>query len=241
VLDVSVIANKAANDVVETEHYLHRRSAAIISFGLFEGLELVGVAIYGKPASPSLCSGVCGKEESLSVIELTRLWVADAAPKNTESWFLAQTFKMLPKKYDVLVSFAEPTQGHVGTIYQATNWLYTGLSARRALWSINGDTQSHARHRFDNLKGEELKRKITNGELKKYYRKRKFRYVKFLGNKNRKKELMSRLKYETKSYPKLNLGDNGAMLIEDYCDSCQEMLPLFYVSETENYHCKDCV
>ena len=148
-LEVSGIANSIANDVVEKHHYLHRRSAAVVSYGLFQNFELIGVAIYGKPASPSLCNGICGKEEALKVLELTRLWVADEAPKNTESWFLGQTFKMLPSKYEILVSFAEPTQGHVGTIYQATNWLYTGLSARRALWAINGDTETHARHRFD--------------------------------------------------------------------------------------------
>ena len=35
-----------------------------------------------------------------------------------------------------LVSYADPAQGHLGTIYQATGWVYTGLSEAMPMYDI---------------------------------------------------------------------------------------------------------
>ena len=91
-----------ANELTVANHYLHRKASTMYAFGLFEGMELVGTIIYGKPASPSLCVGVAGKEESKSVIELTRLWIQDGTPKNTESYLIGQTLRMLPAEHDII-------------------------------------------------------------------------------------------------------------------------------------------
>ena len=42
-----------------------------------------------------------------------------------------------------LLAYADPSQGHLGVIYQATNWLYTGLSDAMPLYDL-GD--GHLRH-----------------------------------------------------------------------------------------------
>jgi hypothetical protein len=57
--------------------------------------------------------------------ELSRLWVSDEMPRNTESWFIAQTIRWLRKNrpdVELLVSYADPSRGHQGTIYKAANW-----------------------------------------------------------------------------------------------------------------------
>ena len=122
--EVHAIDSATALAIVKKNHYLHRGAPASHCYGLFdEMLNLIGVAIYGVPASPSLCRGIAGEEEADSVLELTRLWIADWTPKNAESFLIGRSLKLLPLDKDIIVSFAEIEAGHSGTIYQATNWL----------------------------------------------------------------------------------------------------------------------
>jgi hypothetical protein len=61
--------------------------------------------------------------------ELARLWVEDWMPLNTESWLLGQAVRYVKKnRPDVrfLVSYADPSVGHKGTIYKAGNWKADG-------------------------------------------------------------------------------------------------------------------
>lgn len=196
------IPNKRAIEMVVANHYLHRASPAMFAFGLFDDLHMVGCIIYGKPANQQLCKGVCGIEESSHVIELTRLWIEDDTPKNTESFLIGNSLKMLPPQYDVIVSYAEINAGHVGTIYQATNWLYTGLSDKHIEWRLDGQTNKHGRHLFDEHGGLENAKKFYGDRLLRVERGRKHRYVMLRGSKSRRKSLLSKLRYEVKPYPK---------------------------------------
>jgi len=122
--------------LVVDKHYLHRKAPCSVAFGLFLGDEVKGVICYGTPSSAPLRSGIAGIENALNVVELTRLWVCDSVPKNGESFLIGRTIKQCGK--EIVVSFAEIQQGHVGIVYQATNWIYTGLSAKRTNWTIDG-------------------------------------------------------------------------------------------------------
>ena len=200
---VEAIEKKLAQEMVVDNHYLHRKASAMFAYGLFDGEEMLGCIIYGKPASPSLCKGVCGAEESENVIELTRLWIADKTPKNTESYFIGSTLRLLPDKYDIVVSYAEIGAGHIGIVYQATNWLYTGMSDRHVEWRLDGESSKHSRHIFDEHGGVNGAKAFYGERLQRHERPRKHRYIMFRGNKTRKKELRKKLKYKTQPYPKM--------------------------------------
>jgi len=63
--------------------------------------------------------------------ELARLWVRDEEPRNTESWFIARAVKLIRHhRTDIrfLVSYADPSAGHRGTIYRAANWCPDGFT-----------------------------------------------------------------------------------------------------------------
>ena len=201
--EVYPIDSGTALDIVVRHHYLHRRAPASHCFGLFdEWSTLIGVAIYGMPASRTLCSGLAGPEERESVIELTRLWVADLTPKNAESFLISRSLKQLPESKSIVVSYAEISAGHVGTIYQATNWLYTGLSDRHVVWHMDGvDSGQHQRHLFDEAGGIEAAKKIYGDRMIKSERPRKHRYVFLRGSRRRVKELRSKLRYQVQPYP----------------------------------------
>ena len=200
--EIHQIPNRNAQEMIVENHYLHRKAPAMFSYGLFDKTGfMVGCVIYGKPASPSLCKGVAGEDESQNVIELTRLWIADITPKNAESFLIGNTLKMLPKQYDIIVSYAEIGAGHSGTVYQATNWIYTGLSSAHVEWRLEGQGNKHSRHLFDEHGGIEGAKKFYRDKLKRIERGRKHRYIFFRGSKARKKQLKEKLRYQISEYP----------------------------------------
>jgi hypothetical protein len=122
-MTVERVEPKRAAALVVEHHYLHRRPPISHAFGLFNHGILVGVVTYGTPASRHLQMGACPSEPA-NVIELNRLWVSDAMPTNTESWFVSRSLKELPPK--IVVSYADTKEQHYGYIYRALNFNYAG-------------------------------------------------------------------------------------------------------------------
>jgi hypothetical protein len=197
---IKPISYELAMETVVKNHYLHRKCPCSQAFGLFENSNerLVGVVVYGTPSSSPLRKGICGVEESFNVAELTRLWIEDEVPKNAESYLIGNTLKLVNK--EIIVSYAEIQQGHLGIVYQATNWLYTGLSAKRTNWTIEG-IDKHCQTIADKYTAKELREKYGD-KFKLVDRPRKHRYVYFNANKRRKRELLKKLKYKIEPYPK---------------------------------------
>ena len=166
------------------KHYAKRLPQIMYAFGLYENGELLGVVTYGIPASPMLCVGVCGKEYASQVLELNRLCLLNNE-KNQSSFLVANSIKLLPKP-TIVVSYADTAQGHVGYVYQATNFLFTGTTKERTDMAA-GDGK-HSRHGKD--------------PSVRQFRSAKHRYVYLHGDKRQKKELLSKLNYSIEAYPK---------------------------------------
>lgn len=169
------------------KHYAKRLCNVIYSFGLYHQDILVGIVTYGNLASPAPCVGVCGEKYRMEVIELNRLCVNDGLDKNVSSFLISRSLKLIPGP-KIILSYADTSQGHVGYIYQATNWIYTGLSEKRT--DPDHDTKNvHNRNSF--VKG-----------LPQKERPRKHRYVYFIGNKKEILERRAALNYIPCEYPK---------------------------------------
>ena len=93
---------------------------------------------------------------------------------------------MLPNGTYV-VSYADTAWTHVGYVYQATNWLYTGLTkARTDIYAEGG----HSRH-------------YNVGETRRQPRSAKHRYVYLVGDRKTKRLMRSQLRYAVlDKYPK---------------------------------------
>ncbi|GAG29013.1 unnamed protein product, partial [marine sediment metagenome] len=189
---IKKIENNTAQEIVVKNHYLHRKAPCSFAFGFFDTNDknklnqpnLIGVIMYGTPSSAPLRKGLCGIEEKDNVIELTRLWIKDGLPQNVESYLISNTLKKVNK--EIIVSFAEVEQGHLGIVYQASNWIYTGLSAKRTNWVVEG-MNKHCQTIADKYTSKELKEKFGE-KFKTTNRPRKHRYVYFNCDKRRKKE-----------------------------------------------------
>jgi hypothetical protein len=196
---VKPIDNATAQQVVVEHHYLHRKAPCSNAFGLFDEQDaLRGVVLYGTPSSAPLRSGIAGKENASNVVELTRLWIDDNSPKNSESFLIGNSIKFCGK--EIIVSFADIEQNHLGIVYQATNWIYTGLSAKRTDWVVDG-IDKHGHTWADKYTAEEMRNKFGN-RYKLVARSRKHRYIFINAKGKRRKELLASLKYKIEPYPK---------------------------------------
>jgi hypothetical protein len=187
---VKSIKSSQTYDWLLNKHYAKRIPSISWAFGLFDNY-LQGVCTFGKPASPSLCDGICGKENSSKVYELNRLVINDDCPKNTASYFISKCLKMLPDDL-ILVSYADTSMDHVGKVYQATNWIYTGLSDKRTEWREIGK----GTHSKSVCEMYSLEERINDSDrFVVIQRPQKHRYVYFTGKKYD-------LNYDVCDYPK---------------------------------------
>jgi hypothetical protein len=184
--------------VVVANHYLHRKAPCSVAFGLFIGDDLKGVVCYGTPSSAPLRSGIAGPEYSHNVVELTRLWVCDSVPRNGESYLIGRTVGKAGK--EIVVSFAEIDQGHVGIVYQATNWIYTGLSAKRTNWTIEG-VDKHCQTIADKYTAEQIREKYGDKFIL-IPLPRKHRYIFINAKGKRRQHILDCLRYKPEPYPK---------------------------------------
>lgn len=184
------IDRSMAKGFVESIHYSRKLPGNVVhSFGLFRGGVLIGVCTYGIPASPPLCKGLAGEKNRDHVLELNRLAILpEWNGGNEASYLVGHSLKMLPRRTFV-VSYADTGWSHVGYVYQATNWLYTGMSAKRVDSFCNG---LHPRAYNKN-----------NHSSLHQTRNQKHRYVYLVGNKWDKREMLKELKYPIiPEYPK---------------------------------------
>ena len=193
---ISEIAYDEAVAFLLPRHYSGRKPVVSKAFGLIEDGVLQAVITYGKPASPSVCVGICGKEYSGNVYELNRMCRSDEYRKPL-SHFVSATLRMLKPLDWIVVSYSDTAMNHHGYVYQACNFLYTGTSAPHADKYVP-EGSGHNRHAesFDVRKDEfSVERSI------------KHRYIYFCTKSKRlKKEWMNTLRYPVLPYPK---GDNS--------------------------------
>ena len=193
------------------KHYAKRIPSINYSFGLYDGMQLVGVCTYGLPPQHN-CLLLCGEKYKENAIELNRLIKNDGLEKNVQSWFVARTFEMLPKPM-IVISYADPNNGHYGFTYQALNFLYTGEGGADKEYVFQGYQYSmrHIKDYWFKNKGLDYDKDLTidqnflnvGGEIIKMDKKK--RYVIFLGNKRDKKDMRKNLIWDVLPYDK---GDN---------------------------------
>ena len=183
------------------KHYAKRMPCVQYAFGLYVSNTLSGVVTYGTPSSSKLRSSLCGGK--WPVIELNRLCV-ECDKKNAASILVGRSLKMLNDC--VVVSYADTSMGHVGYVYQATNWIYTGLSAKRTDWHIEGEEGKHGQTIADKTRGMDNRaqaiRQMYGDRFSLVPRPRKHRYVYFCGNRRVARDMRANLNYDIIPYPK---------------------------------------
>ena len=143
--------------LVIENHYLHRKCPVSWAWGIRTDEGILGVMTIGKPVTWSSGASLVGETKahkdikgarSRDVYELNRLWLSDSLPvtevegidrktgekrvhkHGLESKFIAWCLRQLRRQKPniILFSLADGAFGHVGNVYKATNFIYTGSS-----------------------------------------------------------------------------------------------------------------
>ena len=147
-LNMAFCSNGATDHSVQRWHYSRKMPAAkLVRIGVWEGGRFVGVILYGSGANRHLSSPFGLKPTE--ACELVRVALAPGRVHPT-SRCLAISLKMLRRQspgIKLVVSYADTKEGHLGVIYQATNWLYLGASTQPYL-RVRGKIE-HPRSLYD--------------------------------------------------------------------------------------------
>lgn len=152
---------EAAKHAVMHWHYSQAMPRSkLVTFGVWEDGQFIGAVIYGRGGNHSLLKPY-GLDQTEGC-ELVRVALRRHAHPVTQ--IVAQSLTLLKHTNPglrLVVSFADPEQGHVGGIYQAGNWLYLGQSSPMCEYIINGK-RKHNKTVSDARKSHRAGHRYTN-------------------------------------------------------------------------------
>lgn len=138
------IENNFAKEFISEHHYSHSCNLGIISYGFYYNDEIASVIVFSRPSGKNLAKSIWEDGTDYNTLELIRLFSFDYCPKNTESYCISQSIKQLKidlPEVKMLVSYADSSAGHIGYIYQSSNWIFIGTGSNERKIFIDGERQ----------------------------------------------------------------------------------------------------
>lgn len=129
---VKNISLEKARYLVEKNHYAKSATnTGVYTHGLFhidDQINPIGVA-WWLPPTKNAAIATFPEGDWRSVLSLTRLAIIDTAPRNSASFLLSKSMKLIDvEKWKCLVTYADTWRNHTGAIYKACNWEYMGMT-----------------------------------------------------------------------------------------------------------------
>lgn len=154
-LTVGWTSARSAKYACENWHYAGiQPTGKLVRIGAWENGRFLGALLFSRGASPFL--GNAWGLDHVELCELTRVALRDHI--TPVSQIVARALRMVKESSPglrLVVSFADPHKDHVGTIYQAGNWIYTGQS-QRTIECLIGGRWRHVRGSYHKLKDSGL-------------------------------------------------------------------------------------
>lgn len=208
------ITRDVAKEFIEKYEWLGKIGVMKFAYGLYFpyksgiGGKLGGVACFSPTTTWQASVSICGEKYKDKVILLSRGACANWCKINTNSYLISEVLKAVERdtEYRIVLAYSDRRAGEVGTVYQATNWLFIGLGATGTdhvpLGLVNpADMRFHTRGLPKELKSKASLLK-AGYEVLDVKRANKCRYITFVGSRKERKELMSALRWKSIEYPK---------------------------------------
>ena len=127
---VREISYDEARNVILANEWLGNMGTTEFSFGLFFSEHLAGVACFGRTAGTQVAGSICGVEHAQRVATFCRGACVHWAHPHSASFLINAACREMTKKgYNIFVAYSDPAAGEIGTVYQASNWLYCGKTS----------------------------------------------------------------------------------------------------------------
>lgn len=138
ILKIDWATHEAAKFACENWHYSKTFPVGkTVKIGVWENSKFIGVVIFAWGMNKDLGTPYGLKMQQCA--ELVRVALTNHVSQVSKILAIAVKFlKRQSSGLRLLVSFADPTEGHHGGIYQAGGWVYTGKSAESFEWILNG-------------------------------------------------------------------------------------------------------
>ena len=142
------ISKKESSELIKKYHYSHRATNNLsnLCLGIFriDNDKLVGTLAYGKCLNcKKTPQKIVKNSNEYEMYELNRMAMIDEEPKFCESQAIGLSIKWIRRfKPEIkwLLSYSDGKEGNIGTIYQATNWLYLGYFKSSSFYKIDDRT-----------------------------------------------------------------------------------------------------
>src|SRR3990167_2144156 len=129
---------KTTKYAVENYHYSKRLPGGKLFYlGVWEDGNFIGSIVFGKSVNINL--GTPYGLKHTEVCELARVALKEHKTPVTKIIKIALAIlKRNCPGIKLVISYADSNQGHLGKIYQAGNWIFTGYSNSTSLYYLNG-------------------------------------------------------------------------------------------------------
>lgn len=209
---IKPITNKEAKEIILKYEWLGTMGTSTrFCYGIFFDGNLAGVACYGELGAVAFShyKKTVGENYYNKGIILNRGACVHWAHEHSGSKLISASLKEIKKKgYKFVVAYADSEAGEIGTLYQATNWYYIGITkdTHHDIYYKSGKMFLGDRNFYVKY-GTRSKKVMENfvsqrNDLVLKERKGKGRYIQLLGSKKENKEMMSVLKNKIQPYPK---------------------------------------
>lgn len=169
-LFVKPINKITATNCYKRWHYLKDQDfISVFNYGAYYDGQIVGAISFGPPSAIETIKGIFKETNQEGYFEIKRLAMDDICPKNSESRFIKISCMLLKKSYPkikAIITYADSSVGHRGTIYQASNFIYMGMTSPKMDFLVNGKIQQRGKTR--GISGEWIKRSRKHLFIKNY-------------------------------------------------------------------------
>jgi hypothetical protein len=189
------------------EHLGHP-GRGVYHWGAYENEKLVAVVSFG-----TACFAIhrgklssIAKRNKIKIIQLTRGGTVPKIHKYLPSWIVSQGLRRIKELYGdcLVVAYSDPKYNEIGTIYQASNFYYLGMTNPKGQsdYIIRGKKISGWKVRKLFGTRELSKLRSIDPKLKRIPLTKKYIYVYPAISNNKKKNIIAELKSISYSYPK---------------------------------------
>ena len=128
---VREISYAEAQNLILANEWLGNMGTTEFSFGLYFGDHLAGVACFGRTAGTKVAESVCGVEHAHRVVTLCRGACVHWAHPHSASFLINAACREMAsgRNYNLFIGYSDFQAGEIGTVYQASNWLYCGSTS----------------------------------------------------------------------------------------------------------------
>lgn len=208
-----------AQTIILKYEWLGNMGTTEFSFGLYFGDYLAGVVCFGRTAGTNVYASVAGASNAGRVMTLNRGACVHWAHPHSASFLITWACREMAKLgYNIILAYSDTDAGEIGTVYQASNWLYCGMTHGSELFrTLDGKVKdsrlvsAYTRDRRNHFPGDPMKYSCSRKEMKQrlvdegcvfFKGNPKHRYVGLYGDKRTVRNLRKEISWTVLPYPK---------------------------------------